>query len=376
MNSWSPTPAVKLEPFEMERWQSTHENEVSFNLSESGVEPLSLGDLLSEEDVARLLDARLGYPETRGSVALREAIASLYPDAGPENILTTNGTSEANLTTALWSMEMDARFVAILPNYMQMWGLARSLQCRVMELFLEEKLGWQPSMEKMEQAMAFGPRAVSLSNPNNPTGSRLDSGSRRALLEAAEDAGAWLLCDEVYRGAEKDGLLTPSLWGEYEKVLVTSGLSKTFGLPGLRLGWICGPLEVIEDLWAVHDYTSIAISKVTELLGALAVSRWGEARDRARRIINGNLPLLESFVRQAGLSWKPPEAGAVAFVRYPWKLPSREIADRALKRDVLIVPGSHFGMEGYLRIGYGMERRILKGGLERLGGVLEDLGER
>lgn len=351
----------------MERWQSTWEHRVDHNLSESGVEPLVLGDLLKEEDVRALLTAPLTYGETQGAEPLREIVAGFYPDCGPENVLLTTGTAEANFLTALATVEPGAPFVAVLPNYMQVWGVARSLGAAVVELGLREDRAWQLAPEEVQEALAEGPTAVALSNPNNPTGACLDPAGVRPLLDGVEDAGAWLLCDEVYRGAERVGGPVETLWGRSDRVVVTSGLSKAFGLPGLRLGWVVGPEDFVEELWGLHDYTTIAISRLTEALAARILPEWWtRLHERARSILRENFPRLEAFVERNGLAWVPPRAGAIAFVRYPWDLPSSELAERARRHGVLVVPGAHFRREGYLRLGYGMEASDLEAGLARL----------
>ncbi len=358
----------------MERWQSTFEQAAEYNLSESGVEPLPLAELMDEGELRALLWSPLVYEETQGAEPLRRAIASLYPGAEPENVLVTTGSSEANFLAALGTMERGAGAVAILPNYMQVWGIAHGLGCDVQEVALREERGWQPDEEEVKRAMEGDPRAVSFSNPNNPTGVRLTEASRGALVDAAADAEAWLLADEVYRGAERDGQLTPSLWEATERVLVTAGFSKAFGLPGLRLGWVCGPEETIRRLWALHDYTTIAATTLSTALGAVILSHWRETLwDRARDIIRRNFPLVKAFVAATECTWTPPEAGAIAFLRYPWSLPSEAVAQRAMEEEVLVVPGAHFHREGHLRLGFGMERATLEAGLRRLEALAEEL---
>lgn len=359
----------------MERWQSTWEQRVAANLSESGVEPIALDELLSEDDLRALLRTPLGYAPTQGSAELREAVASLYPDCGPENVLLTTGSAEANLLGTLATAERDAPFVTVLPNYMQVWGLAQTWG-KAVPLWLREGRSWQPDPEEVKSAVSPGTTALSVSHPNNPTGAALTSETRRALLEAAEDVGAWILSDEVYRGAERVGEETPSFWGAAERVLVTSGLSKAYGLPGLRLGWICGPAAIVERLWGLHDYTTIALNQLSDVLGRRALGPWREnLLHRARSILRRNFPVLESFVQENGLEWIPPAAGAISFLRYPWKIPSLELAERARDAGVLIVPGAHFQEEGYVRLGYGMDREALAKGLGLLQPVFDEVAE-
>lgn len=362
---------MKPPVFEMERWQSLHEHEVPFNLAESGVAPLPLGDLLEEADVKALLQEPLAYAETQGAHDLREAIAALYPGSTAENVLVTTGTSEANFLAAVGTLSAEGEAVMVLPNYLQVWGLATTLASRVRELPLRKADGWQPSMEEAQERISAATEVIALSHPNNPTGTRLSEEVRRGLVDLAEGADAWILADEVYRGAEREGERTPSFWGTTEKVLITSGLSKAFGLPGLRLGWICGPTDTVARLWALHDYTTIAITTITTVLGVRAVRDWRPRLwARARRILQENFPALEAFVKRNDLPWVPPEAGAIGFVGYPEATASMEIAERAREAGVLLVPGSHFAHEGYLRIGFGMELATLQEGLRRLEEVL------
>ena len=358
---------MKWVPFAMERWQSTWEHRVDHNLSESGVEPLGLDDLLGEADLRDVLKTPMTYAETQGAEPLREVVAGFYPDCDPENVLLTTGTSEANFLTALATAERGAPFVAVLPNYMQVWGVARSLGASMVELGLREDLAWQLDPEEIRRALAGGPTAVALSNPNNPTGACLEGDGVSALLDGAEDAGSWVLSDEVYRGAERVGGPVETLWGRSDRVVVTSGLSKAFGLPGLRLGWVVGPEDFVEELWGLHDYTTIAISRLTEALAARVLpDGWERLHERARSLIRDNFPLLEAFVERNDLHWVPPRAGAIAFVRYPWDRPSEDLAERARHHGVLVVPGAHFHREGYLRLGYGMEPSALEAGLAGL----------
>lgn len=359
----------------MERWQSTWEQQVAVNLSESGVDPIALEELLSENDLRELLRSPLGYAPTQGSIELREAVAGLYPDCGPENVLLTTGSAEANFLGTLATAERGAPFVTVLPNYMQVWGLAQTWG-KAIPLWLRQKRSWQPDPEEVKAAVSLGTTAISLSHPNNPTGVALTTETRRTLLEAAEDVGAWILSDEVYRGAERVGKETPSFWRASERVLVASGLSKAYGLPGLRLGWVCGPAAFVDRLWALHDYTTIALNQLADVLGRRALGPWREhLLRRARSILRGNFPVLESFVQENDLEWIPPAAGAISFLRYPWKVPSLALAEQARKAGVLIVPGTHFQEEGHLRLGYGMDREELAKGLGLLQSVVDEVAE-
>ncbi len=377
---------MRLEPFVMERWQSTWENRVDYNLSESGVHPMTTRELLTlagaDELAEGLLTTELGYVQTNGSEELRTRIASLYPGAGPENVLVTTGTAEANYISVWSTLEAGDELVLMLPNYMQIWGIARAFGAVVKPWRLREELGWAPDPDELSHLVTERTRMIAVCNPNNPTGAVLREEVMEAVVRAADRVGAWVLSDEVYQGAEREGETTPSFWGRYQHVVVTNGLSKAYGLPGLRIGWIAGPAEFVARAWWYHDYTTISPSMLSDHLARIALQPQVRRRilERTRDILRTNYPILESWVADHGDAFTlfPPRAGAIAWMGYHLDVNSRELVAR-LRRDkgVLIVAGDHFGMDGYLRIGYGPPADYLRAGLDRLGEtVMELLGSR
>jgi len=368
---------MKQPIFEMERWQSHHENRVEYNLAESGVQPLSLAELLEIGGVDPS-DTVLGYGHTDGSPALRERIAALYPGAGATNVVATVGSAEANFL-ALWRLvEPGDRVVVVRPAYEQTTGLAAGLGAYLESVWLEARRGWHIAPGAAAAAIRDDTRLVVVTNPNNPTGQVLGEPAIEEIVRAAERVGAWILADEVYAGGELSGAATASLWGRTERVLVSASLSKAYGLPGLRLGWLVAPAEFREDLWARKDYTTIAPSPLSDRLGAVALEPRVRAAllERGRKILRDNLALLEDWVagHDAILDLHAPTAGAIAFPRYDLPIGSTELAERLLaEHSVLIVPGDQFGIDGHFRIGYGYTDPPLEAGLQRLSALLEKL---
>jgi aspartate/methionine/tyrosine aminotransferase len=213
--------------------------------------------------------------------------------------------------------------------------------------------------------------------PNNPTGARLTAGDLDGIARIADQHGAWVLSDEVYRGAELDGQESASMWGRSERVIITSGLSKAYGLPGLRIGWIAAPPSLIATLWSYHDYVTIAPGALSDRLArvALAPARRARLFERTRAILRANLPVVEGWLRDnGGFQWIAPEAGAILYVRYGHKVNSTELVNRLrLEQSVLIVPGDHFGMDGYLRLGFGEPPDYINAGLARVRDLLASL---
>jgi len=368
---------MKQPIFVMERWQSHHENEVEFNLAESGVQPITLAELQGMAGVDPV-DTLLSYGHTDGSPLLRERIAAMYPGAGAANVMATVGSAEANFL-AMWRLvEPGDRVVVVRPTYEQTTGLASGLGAHVESVWLEEDRGWQPAAGAAAEAIQPGTRVVVVTNPNNPTAHPLDEAAIAEIVQAAERVGAWILSDEVYAGGELSGEPTPSLWGRTDRVLVSASLSKAYGLPGLRLGWLLAPPEFREELWARKDYTTIAPSPLCDRLGAAALEPSVRAGllERGRSILRGNLEVLEAWAaeRAGVLGFARPRAGAVAFFHYDLPIGSTELAERLLaEQSVLIVPGDQFGIDHHFRIGYGYTNPPLAPGLERVSRLIDQL---
>ncbi len=364
---------MKLETFEMERMQSTWENQVRYNLTESGVHPLTVEEIHPQSLGGELL----GYSQTSGTSRLRELIATLYHGCGAENVLVTNGAAEANFISTWRVVEPGDTVAVMVPNYMQIWGFARSLGADVKPLWLRAGNGrWAPDLDGLEKTLKGGARLVAVCNPNNPTGAILTDGERKSICDMAARAGAWILADEVYQGAELDSVTTPSFWGHYDRLFVTSGLSKAYGLPGLRVGWVVSSPETIADLWRYKDYTTIGPGTLSDLLARAALGRRPQILERTRRILREQLPIIQAWVSaQAGLfEMIPPRAGAFAYLRYHLDVSSLSLFERLRdEKGVLVVPGRHFEMEHYLRIGFGGERDVLEKGLSLISEVLDDV---
>ena len=364
---------MSFQEFAMERWQSTWENRVGFNLSESGVHPLTATELLAMAGGATSpLDMRLGYPQSDGTEALRAAVAALYPGAGLDQVLVTSGSAEANYVNC-WRLVRPGDAVAIVqPTYMQTWGLAKNFGANVSSIPLREDLAWQPDFKDVDKAIVPGTRLVVVTNPNNPTGAVLTGEAMDRIAARADAVGAWLLADEVYQGAERaGGAPTPSFWGRAKRVIVVNGLSKAYGLPGLRIGWTVAPAAHIAELWSRKDYTTIGPTVMSDALATLALRADVRPRiwERTRGIIRTNWELVERWLKaQNGeFTWRAPDAGAIVWTRYRRRVNSSAFAETLrTEHDVLIVPGDQFGMDGYIRLGFGSPARELEEPFERI----------
>ncbi len=371
-----------FQPFEMERMMSAHEQEVEFNLSESGVHPLRLGELLGEGTggIDDLLDVELNYPHVNGIPQLRENVAALYRGAAPENVLTTVGAIEANYITVRTLLSAPDEIVIMLPNYMQIWGVAKNHGLSIRPFHLREEAGWAPDLEELDAAVTPATKLIAVCNPNNPTGYILSEREMDAIVACAERVGAWILADEVYAGAER--LMeeeTPSFYGRYDRVIAVGSMSKAYGLPGLRIGWAAGPADVIDDIWARHEYIALSATMLSNRLAALALSPAVRPRiiARARRYIREGFPVLERWMEEHPGTFEltPPQAAAIAFARYNLEINSTAFMERLVReKSVLVVPGDHFGMDRFLRISFGLPHDYLIEALNRIHELIDELG--
>ena len=272
--------AYDFVPFELERIMSIWENQVDVNLSESGVHPMTLGELVDDPALlAELMATELNYPQTNGTIELRETVAAMYPGATADNVLITTGCAQANFNGLVTLLSPGDEMAMLMPNYQQIWGIAKNFQFKLNTFSLKEENGWSVDIDELNRAVSDKTKLIAVCNPSNPTGHIMSEEEMDAVVAAADRVGAWLLADEVYAGAERtQDEKTASFWGRYDKVLAHASTSKAYGLPGLRVGWSVTTPELAADMWARQDYTTIGNTMLGNKLAAYALS------DAVRRV--------------------------------------------------------------------------------------------
>ena len=375
---------AELDLFRMERYQSLYWHDVEHDLSESGVSPLTIRELL-DDGVASFPETALGYPLSEGSPETRAHVAAWYEGATPENVTVVNGGSEANFL-ALWTLlGREDRLAFMIPNYMEGWGLGRAFGAGTDTFSLRQIDGrWALDLDELERAVTPATKVVMVCNPDNPTGSVLSDAEMDAVVDAAERVGAWIVADEIYRGAEVDtDESSPSFWGRSDRIAITSGLSKAFAMPGLRIGWVVAPPSLVEQVWQRHDYTTLTPGMVSDRLAGHAMQPDVRERilARTRRIIRSNLPRLEEWIAtHPELSYVRPTAGAITYVTYDLPIGSAELVERIrTEQSVLLVPGEMFGLDPDgagrgIRFGYGYDIEHTLKGLARADEVFRAIG--
>jgi aspartate/methionine/tyrosine aminotransferase len=372
---------MTFKPFELERLLSDWEQTVEFNFAESGVHPVMLKEVLNfaNVDFEQFIEIPLNYPEVNGDVQLRERVSALYEGASPDNVLVTVGASEANYILANTLLESGDEVAVMRPTYMQLSGAAANLGANVRSFSLDGTKDWALDLDELKDAVTPKTKVIAVVNPNNPTGKILSDIEMNAIITIAEKVGAWLITDEVYSGSERD-IDQPaiSFYGKYDKVIVVNGLSKAYGLPGLRIGWVVAPSFITKELWKRHEFTTISSSMLGNRLGEMALRPNVRKKllTRAQKLTGEGFATPQYFLDEHPdvFSVVPPMASALSFVRYKLPINSTELVHKIRKeKSVLIVPGNCFDLDHHLRISSALPKEYLKEGLGRMNEVVREL---
>ncbi len=376
---------MKIESFALERWMTAWETRVEFDIAESGILPMTLNELLDlappedrERTLARLLDTRLGYSEAPGSLELRSLLAETYRATGPEHILVTTGAIEANFLLFNTLLDPGDHVVAVYPAYQQLYSVPRAIGCEVTLWRLRPENAFRYDLDELERLVTPRTRLIVVNTPHNPTGAMLSAADLRRIYDLAASLGARVLCDEAYRWLEIPGgdPFAPPVRDLGDAGISVGTFSKPFGLPGLRIGWLAAPADLVSACWAMRDYVSLSPGKLNDALATLALRHRDRIVERTQRIVSRNLATAERwFAEHAGLvSWTPPRGGLLALLRYGLDIPSLDLADRlAAEYSVMLAPGAAFGFEGYLRLGLGQDPTVFAEGLARTAACFADL---
>lgn len=369
---------MKIEAFAVEQWMDEWETKCELNLAETCVQSLTIAELLelagqNSDDLTALLDMQMTYGAIRGSDRLRAAISALYANQSPENIIVAHGAIGANMLVHKALVERGDKVIAIVPSYQQHYSIPAAIGADVQPLHLRAKNGYLPDIDELRALVCDGAKLIAMTNPNNPTGALIERPMLEEIAEIARAAGAWVLCDEVYRGLNQSGEgRTASMADIYEKAISTGGMSKAYSLAGLRLGWAAGPSEVIEAISVHRDYDTIAVGMINDHFAAMALEAKDRVLARSKAITRQNLAALEKWIaHEPLLSWVKPQSGTTTLLTYNLDMPSRDFCVALLaETGVMLTPGSAFGLEGCVRIGFANSPAILNAGLERMSDFL------
>ena len=370
--------AMNMQPFALERFFARHEFHVAHMLCASDCETFTVRELLAleagaEEEFAAL---RLNYTETAGNPELRRQIASLYQGITADDILVFAGAEEAIFIFMNAVVNAGEHLLVHSPCYQSLTAVAEGNGCQVTRWQTIQENGWELDLEFLEHPTKAATRALVVNFPHNPSGYLPSRDFFERLLQLAA-AKEWLVfSDEVYRFLEYNPeKRLPAACEIYENGISLGVMSKSFGLAGLRLGWIaCRNPGILQKMAEFKDYTTICTAAPSEFLSSLALRHHETILNRNGEIIARNLDLLRDFMRQHAehFSWREPQAGPVAFPRVNFAQASDDFcADLLQKEGVLLLPGRLFSAApAQFRIGFG--RRDFHCGLERLAAYMKE----
>lgn len=362
---------MQIPPFKLERYFARYEFNVDYVLCSSDCESLAIQDLLSLEPNAaeRFHQHWLGYTESMGSPSLRTEICRAYRDIQPDQVLVHTGAEEAIFLFMHAVLNAGDHVIVHWPCYQSLTEVARSIGCRVSLWKAHEENGWALDIDELKQSLQSGTRAIIINTPHNPTGYLMTSDEFQEVSRIARENGIILFSDEVYRESEyREEDRLPAACDLAEHTVSLGVMSKTYGLPGLRIGWIATRnAEVYDGMAALKDYTTICNSAPSEFLAELALRHRKALAERNLEIIDRNLKLLDQFfARHADrFVWQRPQAGSIGFPRLIGEDVNDFCKGLVEKAGVLLLPGTLYDDQGnHFRIGFG--RKNFSDALARL----------
>ena len=374
---------MDIKTFKVERWMDEYETKCKYNLAETCTDSLTLKELieLAGEDpaeyLADLAETRMTYGHIFGSPELLEGIASLYSDViKPEHIIPMHGAIGANCHVIMALINPEDNMVSVMPTYQQHYSIPESIGAEVRILNLNLENHFLPDLDKLRELVDENTKVITMNSPNNPSGSLIPRETMEEIVKIAREVGAYVLCDEVYRGVSEDGSYMYSIADIYEKGISVGSMSKSYALAGLRLGWIVTRDEdLLHRCHERRDYDTISCPILDDKLAALALKNKDKLLERNRKIQMAGRQILDDWVNATPeVYYQKPMAGTTALVYYKKDMPSRELCAKLMeKTGVLFTPGECFEMEGAVRIGYAFSPDVLQKGLKLFGEFLKEI---
>lgn len=367
--------------FAVETWMSAYGKQAQYNIADTCADCMTMEELLAygcEDRSAALHNAlfktKLDYGDNTGSPELKSVVAGQYGEKiGTDNILLNNGAVFSNFLVLYTLIRPGDHVIGLHPSFQQLYEVPMSLGAKVDLWHLRPENDFVPDLDELRNLIRSNTKLIVINNPNNPTGTLLDRKMLTEIAEIARSCGAYILSDEVCLHMwTNDDLITPSIINVYEKGIATSSLSKAMSFPGLRMGWVAAPKEVIQACTKRRDYLTISCGVLNDMLAIHAVTHIDEIMARNRTILRTNLNVLDEWKSTIPqVTCILPRAGTAALLKIGLPYASEVFCKELLQSSgVLLTPGSFFGMEGYVRIGCAVNNIMFKEGLVRAGEFL------
>jgi aspartate/methionine/tyrosine aminotransferase len=350
---------MQIDDFKLERYFAKHEFSAKYILCASDCESYSVGELISKADFKELSKMRLGYTESQGSPALRKEISKLFTKVGPED-MTVSGTEEGIFITMNAMLDAGDRVVVQYPCYQSLSEIPKSIGCNVVKWEPEVGDGmWKWRVEALRSLVDKSTKMIIINSPHNPTGNVFAKKELAEIMNLAKENGCMVFSDEMYRFLEyRKSDMLPSGSDLYENCISLFGMSKTFGLGGLRLGWLAARNpDIIRKIVAFKDYTTICNNAFSEFVSLRVLRSRKKIIERNLGIIKSNLKELDRFFgeHEDKFTWFRPQAGPVSLVRINFGIDSEDFCEDVVnKKNVMLMPSTNFNYGNrYFRLGFG-----------------------
>lgn len=364
---------MNIQPFGVEEWLNVWENDAIYDIAGSSIssmtlkEILSIGDKPQEVLIDELLKKKMNYGWIEGSPDFKEEVAKLYDHAKPNQILQTNGATGANFLALYALIERGDHIISLYPTYQQLYDIPRSFGAEVDFWEIKEENNWLPSLDDLQHLIKPNTKMICINNANNPTGAVMDRSFLEKLVELARAADIYILSDEVYRPLEEE-LDVPAIYDLYDKGISTHSLSKTYSVPGVRVGWIVANDDLSDLFRKYRDYTMICAGVFDDYIATHILKNKDRVIERNKKIVSENLQIVKDWVaKEPRVSLVVPKKVSTSFIKLDIPEETEQFCIRLLKeKGVLLVPGNRFDLPGYARLGYCTDKATLIKGLSEL----------
>lgn len=359
--------------FGVEEWLNVWENDAIYDIAGSSIasftleEIIEIGHKTKEEFFQEMLEKKMNYGWIEGSPEFKEEVSKLYKNVSPDQILQTNGATGANLLATYALIEPGDHVISLHPTYQQLYDIPRSMGAEVEFWEIDEENNWLPDLEELRKMVRPNTKMICINNANNPTGTIMEEDFLKELVEIARSCGAYILSDEVYKPLE-DGLVVPAIVDLYEKGISTNSLSKTYSVPGVRVGWVAANPEVTDIFRKYRDYTMICDGVFDDYLATYTLANKEAVLKRNQKLVEENFNIVKEWVaNEPRVSLVFPKHVSTSFIKLDIPMEIEEFCIKLLKdKGVLLVPGNRFDVPGHARLGYCCHTEVLKNGLKAL----------
>lgn len=369
---------MKIPCFGVEEWLNVWENDAIYDIAGSSIasftleEIIALGGKTQEEFFSDLMKRKMNYGWIEGSPEFKEEVSKLYKTVKPEQVLQTNGATGANYLVLYSLIEPGDHVISLYPTYQQLYDIPKSFGAEVDFWHIKEENNWLPDLEELRKLIRPNTKMICINNANNPTGTIMEEDFLKELVEVARSRGAYILADEVYKPLED--IEVPAIVDLYEKGISTNSMSKTYSIPGVRVGWVAANAELSDIFRKYRDYTMICAGIFDDYLATYTLINKDKVLERNRKLVETNFEIVKKWVEnEPRVSMIFPKHVSTSFIKLDIPIEIEEFCIKLLKeKGVLLVPGNRFDVPGHARLGYCTHTDTLKNGLRALSEYLRE----